>query len=319
MSGPQPTSFDVHTPVEPGITLLEASAGLTHPVLIRGLMRGNQAVRHWSAEYLETRCGDVSVMAMGVPCDETARAAFRIKEEMPLRAFLKRMADERIYLSASTEMFAECPELVDELDLEQISRTLLDGGGFFDELVNTQFFIGAQHVYTSLHCAPGGNVFLQVRGRKKWTLIDPVYTAALHPLPARPFQYAMSGLGGFETRRRKGQPLGVLERLPRFEVTLEPGDVLYNTPWWWHEVQNLDPFTVGCAIRHVPQPGRAANWRNHLLMTLLSTYPKRRMQMLALVGLSRLRGRDLELLKLSNAGTSRRVHESFRAESKRKN
>ena len=33
--------------------------------------------------------------------------------------------------------------------------------------------------------------------------------------------------------------------LPRLEVILEPGDVLFNAPWWWHTVENLDDLTVG--------------------------------------------------------------------------
>ena len=36
---------------------------------------------------------------------------------------------------------------------------------------------------------------------------------------------------------------------PRVEVVLEPGDVLINPPWWWHEIENVSETTVAVATR----------------------------------------------------------------------
>lgn len=292
----------------------EATRGLTHPVLIRGFMKHIGAVTRWNGDYLSEKCGDTPFLAMGPTDTSDARAAYEVKEQLALRDFIARMADEPLYVSASTELFAQHPDMLDALDLERIQERLT-GRGLFDELVNTQLFMGSPQVWTSLHCAPAGNVFVQLQGRKKWVLIDPAYSAAMHPLPPRPFQYAMSALGGFQTMRRLGKEPGILANIPRYETILEPGDVLYNTPWWWHEVENLDPLTLGCAIRHAPQPGRyGANWKNNLLFTSLSNYPVRRGQMVAMVLAARALGRPLDMLEIANAGTSRRVHQSFRAE-----
>ena len=38
---------------------------------------------------------------------------------------------------------------------------------------------------------------------------------------------------------------------PIFEVTLEPGDLLLNPPWWWHAVRNVSETTVGVASRWI--------------------------------------------------------------------
>lgn len=124
----------------------------------------------------------------------------------------------------------------------------------------------------------GGNFFLQIAGRKRWTVVDPRWTAWLHPVNGRPFQYCNSAFGGY----RAGHYLALGEdnpilHVPHAEVVLEPGDLLYNAPWWWHEVENLDDFTVGCAVRHVPRPFRPSpSWSNHRLFSLTSTYPAMR-------------------------------------------
>ena len=36
---------------------------------------------------------------------------------------------------------------------------------------------------------------------------------------------------------------------PVYQATLEPGDVLFNPPWWWHSIKNVDATTVGVASR----------------------------------------------------------------------
>lgn len=295
-------------------TFLAATRRLTRPVVIRGFMKDAPAVRRWTSAFLTERCGHVECMPTGLVDKPGTRSAFEAREPEPLARIMPRiLAGEPLYMSASAEVFTAEPSMVSDLDLGRLQRRLTGTGGLFDELVNTQLFLGSQEVWTSLHNAAGGNIFVQLHGRKHWTLIDPCYTQALFPVPARPFQYCVSGMHGFEARRRAGEDPGVLARVPRFEVVLEPGDVLYNTPWFWHEVRNLDPYTLGCAVRHVPQPLRhRPGWRNQFLLTALSGYPSRRAQMVAVVLAARLLGRPLDMLALSNAGTTRRVQRSFR-------
>jgi hypothetical protein len=36
---------------------------------------------------------------------------------------------------------------------------------------------------------------------------------------------------------------------PVYTSVLEPGDVLFNPPWWWHSIKNITPKTVGIATR----------------------------------------------------------------------
>jgi hypothetical protein len=164
-----------------------------------------------------------------------------------------------------------------------------------DVLPLTNLFIGSDQVHSALHAAPAGNFFLNAVGRKRWTLTDPAHSALLAPVMRPPYQYVRSAFGGYRTQGDR------LRRLPRFEVVLQPGDVLYNAPWWWHEVDNLDPLTVGCSVRRVPAIGRAsASWANEALFTACSLYPWTRVAVAAHTVYARLSPDPTPLRELMN-------------------
>ena len=58
----------------------------------------------------------------------------------------------------------------------------------------------------------------------------------------------------------------ILEYLPRYDIVLEPGDILWNAPWWWHRIENGDGFNVGLAIRN--NKVTKLNIQNNLTYTL---------------------------------------------------
>lgn len=257
---------------------LQATDGLRRPVVIRGFADHMPAVRTWTQDHLRERLGETSCAIVHYDDASLERAWDTGVEIAPMRFadYLAKMADGRVYLNNSSELFTKHPDLLADLDIQRL-RDQFCSPGRWDELLTTQLFIGGRIVRSALHAAFGGNFFLQLAGRKRWVLMDPAHSVALHAIPGRPFQYVISAAG-----RYWGADNPVLERIPRREVTLNPGDLLYNTPWWWHDVQNLDDFTVGCAVRHFPTPGhRSPSWANHAIFTRHSTYPRSRATMFA--------------------------------------
>lgn len=258
-------------------TFWEASEGLRRPVLVRGFGADIRATRTWTADHLRARLGhhEVSVLlrrpsyykAMVDSRSETLCMAFS--------EFLDRAQREPLYLSVDTRLMQLDPTLLDDLELDRVRHGVLDPSSTWDEIVAGNLFVGSPQVGSAVHCAIGGNFFFNVVGRKRWTLFHPSLSAWMHPIAAAPFQFAYSAFGG----RRIGPVEGltapdVFGSLPRHEITLEPGDLLYNAPWWWHEVENLDPLTVGCAMRHLPAPFKAhPTWANNRLWTAFSVYP----------------------------------------------
>lgn len=258
---------------------LAASEGFCRPVVLRGFARDAPAVKRWSLDFLRARLGPHPCAVLLL--DEQVRARdWDVPAplvHMSFDEYFDRMTTEPLYLNSSTKVATCCPELMDDLQLERIRETFCEPGASWDELVLTNFFIGSSQVFSALHSAPAGNFFLNIAGRKRWLLTDPRHSLMLHPITKPPFQYYRSAFGGYRAWREQhdeGGPGEILWRLPRYEVVLEPGDLLYNAPWWWHEVYNLDPLTVGVAVRRVPQPlSPSPSWRNHPIFTLTSLYP----------------------------------------------
>lgn len=117
------------------------------------------------------------------------------------------------------------------------------------EIGSTQIFISSAKGRTAYHCASGGNFFLQVYGRKRWTFVNPRHTPFMYPAVRKDFVFSVSGVDcqmPAEELVKAGFPL--YNMVPKYEVVLEPGDVLYSPQWWWHTVDNLGE-SIGVAMR----------------------------------------------------------------------
>ena len=129
--------------------------------------------------------------------------------------------NDELYLSNSSDIFAHHPELMDDLDIKRLSKP-------FPGYIHYQSDI---HVArnsrnrANMHCAPGLNLFAQIRGRKRWTFVAPEWTPFVYPLANELPFYGMS-IWGEENAKR--YPL--LARVPRLDVVLEPGDLLLSPP-----------------------------------------------------------------------------------------
>lgn len=118
----------------------------------------------------------------------------------------------------------------------------------------TQWFIArSKKTGSTLHCAGGYNMFLNIKGQKEWYFIDPSYSTLMQPAMSKYAHYTVSELyetheGDFFTQIRTDYP--ELKHVPFFRYELEEGDMLINPSHWWHRVMNLTDYTVGCATRY---------------------------------------------------------------------
>ena len=250
-----------------------ASAGASQPVVLRGLLRDRSP--YWEPRRLVQAVGDLPVTVMRTTKQDDARAwDVGIEHiQLPFDRFIERLPNERLYLNNSTELFVQHPELEAQLGLDRLQE-FTDHGTDWDELLATNLFIGTDKVRSAIHAAWGGNFFVNLVGRKRWRFIAPEYSPYLNPVPARPFDYALSSFGGFAHCHENGEDDAIYFRLPWKEVVLEPGDVLYSAPWWWHEVENLTPITVATAVRHIQPPFQLTpSWRNNPAMAMGSRFP----------------------------------------------
>jgi len=239
------------------------------PIVIRGGAAASEACRTWDVEFFRSRYGDVPVQILDPGKEEFSG---------PLREVLDSQGtDRRLYVLGTINLLRDHKELIDQMGVlsyrKHMTRLPIS-------YVGSQLFLGVHHKSGSgWHCATGSNLFFMVRGKKRWTFASAEYTWFFHPLVNQTCQTLLSPMYLLLDRQydldyiRKYFPL--FEFCPRQEVTLEPGDVLFNPAWNWHDVENLTEESIAVSSRWI-QPLRVSHNRFVEWCMLLSGYLNRR-------------------------------------------
>lgn len=126
-----------------------------------------------------------------------------------------------------------------------------------------QVFMGKKDSYTPLHNSCLSNLFVQTYGKKKWRLYSNNDIAVIDPDPARniyrhaPIRKDGQSFNAFEENYET--PFHLYEKLNGLETTLEPGDILYNPPHYWHTVKNIGS-SIGVGYRWLPLVDNMKKW-----------------------------------------------------------
>lgn len=145
--------------------------------------------------------------------------------------------------------------------LEQFSFPGAFGRKFF-------LFIGGGNTLTPIHNALSNTVFIQIYGTKKWTFWEPSERFFLN-VRANRRAYFFSQMR-LQVPNPDDFPLA--KYCTRFEVTLEPGDVLWFPAFYWHHVVN-ENNSIGVAYKTAHIPSAFHGSAVLLLLSFLSTKP----------------------------------------------
>ncbi len=217
------------------------------PFVIKKFISHSFAVKNWSLDYFKKKYS-------------AEKVSYRITQEKhfeeglfgalgDILTLMQTTKEASIYINNTAEIFKNHPHLLNDIDYEKIKSY------YHPSAVNAiiQLFLGGKNSGTELHCANEFNSFLMIEGRKRWTFIDPCYSYALGA------KLSINALNAVTEIDSHTQPAHYYEekhplynRIPRFSVDLEPGDMLVFPPWWWHGVQNLTDSTVAVATRWTP-------------------------------------------------------------------
>ena len=99
-------------------------------------------------------------------------------------------------------------------------------------------WMGQPHVIAHCHFDGYHNFYAQLYGRKKFTMFDPGSFTGLYPFPYLHPSHAQAQVNLSNTEDVKLFPL--VQKLESYVVILEPGDLLYMPPLWFHHVEALD-------------------------------------------------------------------------------
>lgn len=199
------------------------------PLVVRGWASRTEACQKWSPSYFKEHYGNVPIRSFKSNDDLV---------EMPMRETIERMeTDKSLYINNVSNLMNAHPELEAALDLDRFKKAL-GLRGFY----GMQLFVGPEGRGTSLHAGASLNVFINIHGSKEWTLINPRH--GLWTLPNHQRQ------GHHSESSKSAAEVGELCRyIPVYRVALQPGDVLLNPTWWWHQIRNLEGISIACSSR----------------------------------------------------------------------
>ena len=230
------------------------------PVVLRGLAKDWTCVRNWSPSMFAERYGDQLLSVMD---NDNTGGAFNV-EELSIQKFMDMVesGDTTKYLRFGN-LLHRFPELVGDFDHDALSKYM----GRWRLGGNMGVFLGAKGTRTTLHAAPPDNLFAQVYGRKKWLLIPSRFDPVLRPVMAHSTYYWSE----FDPTAPDYEAYPAARYLPIQQTVLEPGDVLYNPPSYWHRVDNLTA-TIGVGFRWLSPMAARLNL-SQLLLFFLATNP----------------------------------------------
>mmetsp|Transcript_8479 Transcript_8479/g.12644 ORF Transcript_8479/g.12644 Transcript_8479/m.12644 type:complete len:450 (-) Transcript_8479:168-1517(-) len=234
------------------------SKNFLYPVIFRGMGKNISRLEAWShPEYFAERYGNTSLLSVRNPLVSKQREAaqrasqygatddtgtFSAKEVKLGDAIYDMLAGKDVYLQNVDEFVRRNPEIMEHMEVSRIFKNWKGGKPFNPLVVNWFMGFGKGNPQlsddttgTSLHCAMPANLFFQYSGRKQWWFVEPKWSPYV--------------LGVFS----KHVPAGFARRLPSYvpkaEVVLGPGDVMFNPSYMWHEVRNFEGWSLGAANR----------------------------------------------------------------------
>lgn len=251
---------DAVTSIEPEV-FFERYFRAGMPVVLKGLARDWPCVKTWSPAYLRARYGSEPLSVMD---NVNTDGIFNV-EEMTIGDFMTMVetGDTRKHLRFGN-ILHRFPELVEDFDAGAL-------GAFMNKIrVGKNFgaFIGAKGTQTRLHAAPPDNLFVQVHGVKRWVLIPSRFDPVLRPVMARSTYYWSE----FDPDHPDYDAYPAARYVDTYEVSLEPGDVLYNPPSFWHQVTN-ETATIGVGFRWMSPMAARLNFSQFLLFFLATNPP----------------------------------------------
>ncbi|MEH1807650.1 cupin-like domain-containing protein [Nostoc sp.] len=209
------------------------------PFLIEDVAEYWNSCKNWSNDYLSKKCGEKIVPVSFFTkeyldnSNYVLHETYNNKKEMKLKDYVDIISENQKEIDLKYYM--------SELDFEKYLPELT-GDITYPDYFNIKpfifFWFGSLGKTTTLHFDQAHNIFTQIRGRKRILLFSPSNYLSFYP-PLRE--------SGTYANYSKVNPITPnLELFPRFpwqdqiEVILQPGEMLYIPPLWWHHVTGVD-------------------------------------------------------------------------------
>ncbi len=145
---------------------------------------------------------------------------------------------------------------------------------WLDKVRDTKFmkhhalFIGNKGTKTNIHNAGNDNIFIQIRGRKRWLIWDQssyyIFNPEVNRAPAK-----SSPINPNEIPNEENPSYN---HTPYYETILDEGDIMFIPAYMWHYVENLTP-TIGLGARWLSPLNTIKNNPLFAILELFNTSP----------------------------------------------
>lgn len=202
------------------------------PLILEGCAKEWGSCKNWSLDYFKENYGEDTITILDQNTTDLAYSRQKLKDVLN---DIKNKGNQylRFYPFLKTH-----PERLVDFDY----KWLQEMGNHFKIADAFQVFISGEGKYTPMHNASQCNLFIQAHGKKKWVIYPPCYTPIVDPEPARniyrsaPFKTPEGPFNPYQPNFET--PYTLFQYIDRYEFTLNPGDVLWNPPYYWHSIQN---------------------------------------------------------------------------------
>lgn len=214
------------------------------PVVLEGKAKDWACAKNWSLDYFSDLYGDEEILYVNHEVIEDPYERILLRDIME---GIKKGDGSKYY--RFYPLLQRHPEHIKDFDYEWIlkARHNLTLGE------NFQVFVGGKGSCTPLHNAFSCNLFTQAYGQKEWYIYSPYYSMIFDPDPAQNiYRNVSSRQGGvFDPFEPDYDKFPLFKYIDRTHVLLNPGDVFYNPPYWWHSVKNPSD-SIGVGYRWLP-------------------------------------------------------------------
>lgn len=239
---------------QPNLPFAERAAAFARPAVLRNAAPDLwRARRLWNPKYLASQIGKVSGVYENTnrwfgPYFDQRKPLTRLSQRVnPYKTNLTMSGArliERIANASSASEFIYYSGSVDGLgqwaveDIQPLDELI----SLNPAISSVNAWLGPPNVIAHCHYDGYHNFYVQLFGRKRFWLAPPSTWPLLRPAP---FLHPCHAQCMVNLSESKGTAAPLSHTAQLLEVELEPGDLLYIPPLWFHHVQSLDVRCVG--------------------------------------------------------------------------
>jgi hypothetical protein len=207
------------------------------PIIFKGAAKKWGCCQKWDLDYFSFGYGEKDLLLVNAE-GLTSREKNNDYEILTVRELIENIKNGGKKYLRFSPLLENNPSLVADLDMDWLNA--MKGTKTF---ANTYYmFMGGEGQKTLLHTDQPCNLYVQVHGKKKWTLYSPKDSVFLYPQILNT-AYVKSPI---DVDHPDHEKFPLFRYAKTYEAYLEEGDVLYVPPHTWHHVENLsDTIAVG--------------------------------------------------------------------------